>query len=500
MRITIYGCCDLREDQILRNLTDNTPEHLCTAPGQYVITVEDESAVIIITSISGIVPYFYTVREGHIFHADTVAEVFRRSAMPWSWNFRALADFLMLDHTVGTDTVHADIIRTSPGSVVAFSGGQLRTSFQRSFSDRSIDFALSDIVAGLQHEVLRWWRPETDVLCMSGGFDSRLLLAVLLRAGERPDLLVCGHETSFDRTVARDIAQRFGLKLQECQVTASDFVQARKAVALRSNGTLPLTHWPGVLFARYASHRRLVLGFNGEAVRSYFDDRGLLSWLRSGLPSTGRAAERIWLRRSPRLTPAELEALNPRLAQHLHADSWPDRIQRLMQPSLSLGDALDEAFVSVRSPSKTGADLSAISAYTQWVAPFCSAFWSRLPHHLSRRWKLGTRLHRRLIAIFQPELLGFPEETNPSGTTAAVPGLRQWANFIKSPRVGGFFDEQQYRRPELVGCIDAAVAAASDLIDAASTSAVWQPATQVRLFPAFAALGIWISEVVNNAR
>lgn len=56
--------------------------------------------------------------------------------------------------------------------------------------------------------------PGRTRMALSGGFDSRLILAGLLEAGTRPELFVYGHATSDDVRIARAVADSIGAPLE----------------------------------------------------------------------------------------------------------------------------------------------------------------------------------------------------------------------------------------------------------------------------------------------
>jgi len=84
--------------------------------------------------------------------------------------------------------------------------------------DDQVDAASADLVA--YFEMLRESCGERLLLGLSGGYDSRLLLAAALRAGVRPQLFVGGAAGSADVRVAKALAAAQGLSLEHLDTAA----------------------------------------------------------------------------------------------------------------------------------------------------------------------------------------------------------------------------------------------------------------------------------------
>ncbi len=285
-KICILGYCSLSPDEIRARIAGHRSfSSLTELDGNYVIVIQDECAVSIITSQYNVVPYLYVATSKGLIHGPSLCEVFHASGLEWKWNSRALANYLCIGHVFGTETLHAGVARTERGSVVTYRDGQLSVEIVSRDSRQSADVASpNQAVQALCEEVARCWKPGM-VLCLTGGLDSRLLLAALLAQGHKPDALVVGQEGSFDTQVASAIAHRFGLRLYHEEIQAADFISNAARIAESTNGVLPLSHWPGVLLAARAPLASLMLGWNGEYARSYYLDKGFLSLVLDRLPA-----------------------------------------------------------------------------------------------------------------------------------------------------------------------------------------------------------------------
>ena len=335
---------------------------------------------------------------------------------------------------------------------------------------------------------------------MTGGLDSRLLLAILLAAGERPRLFVCGQEDAFDLVVAQDIAKRLGLTLVTTSVTRDDFLESATMVARATNGLLPVTHWPGVLFAKHVPPgSTLVLGLNGEIARSYYDDQGFSSLMRSLLGSHSEAGRKLWSRRLHRgLTEADRGEVHPALMAQCDYDTEVDRAIRLMGGQRKLGDGLDEAFRFQYGRHKTGADLSALSVMTPWIAPLCSPSWADQISHLARHWRLGSAFHRYAIGRLAPDLLSFPEETSALRTLPRFPPLQYWLGLRRGSIRTPFFDQSVYEDPALIECVRQVLPSLNDIISTELQNSLGSSPLRRRLFFQLGAVAFWRRDCLNR--
>lgn len=490
MHLKKLGYCEWTDERLIQLLRGGKAKDILSASGQFVIIAEEQRVTTIVTSHHGVQHYYYAACADAVIHGETVLDVCVRMDIPFRWNYKAVADALLLDHTIGDDTLCLGVRRTPPGSVLVFQGGQVNSYLDVSHADPT-HFSPSDLCSDLQTEVMRWWGQTNDVLCLTGGFDSRLLLSVLLKCGQRPRLLVCGRKESHDLIVARSIARKFALELIECEVTAADFMADAESLVYRTNGLLPVSHWPGVIFPRFLRGARLFLGFNGEAVRSYYDSHGVLSMVRARFPSRGYFARNIWRQRTAvPLTEREGASLHPELRIALGEAGWQDRFDRLMPHNLRLGDALDHVFTKVRTPNKSGIDISAISYHTGWVVPFCSDSWINAARQAPRIWKQWDSLHRDLIRRLESQLLDFPTDaTFPAPTLLRQLGLSVMRRPPGQMQVH-FFRQSHYNDPDLIEYCESSLSELHELFDVTEWSK-WSDGLRSRLFFSLASMGLW---------
>lgn len=489
--IKILGYCDRSIGDIEELAASGRLSELLKSRGNFVISLIRQSDAVVITSHGGVIPYYFGRANGRFAHGQTIAGVARALGIDWEWSFRALADYLCLDHVVGNDSLHSRVQRTPPGSIISFRGTELivETADRVNLREERADPVKA--LELLMEEVLAWWTPES-VLCITGGLDSRLLLAILLANGVRPRLLTAGQRGSFDLAVARAISARFNLPLTTCEIRISDFLECGSEIAARTDGLLPVSHWPGALLARYAPSSPLFLGFNGEFARSYYYDQGLASLLRDLLRI--KTDPRLLLRKRFHVpfTEEDLKMVHPELASHLTKDAESRRCNRLIQTDLPFGKALDEVFYREYGRHKTGADLAAISGFAKPVTPFFSKSWGDEIRRLPRHWKLGSRFHRASLARLDKRLMEFPEEWAPNGATGAHVSLRYWlqSNGDAAPNALSFFDQSLYLSSTLLDMLISPLGTLEDVMELALLKKIYSCSRYRRAFFQLAALAL----------
>ncbi|HEX3961174.1 MAG TPA: hypothetical protein VHZ03_31905 [Trebonia sp.] len=441
----------------------------------------------VITSASGIVNYFYARGPAGVCHGTEVAKVAEAAGLPWQWDLAAVADYLRLGHPLGAATLHAGVRRFQAGSVTTISpagpvfvdtvldgrppapaadGPRNRDPRNRDPRDARHPARATAALLAAVAEV----EPEC-ALSMSGGLDSRVLLAALLQLGRRPALIVSGLPGSFDREVATAIARRFGLALTAVEVTEADVRDGAAEVAAVTCGLLPASNWAGLAHLRCLQGRGpaggpVLHGANGEYARSYFAPPDGIAALRTARHPAADLAQ-VWAATIPEpFGMREKEMICPGLRAELSPVAVRRRIAAVVA-GLAAGprsggvlEVADEVFLRERGRGKTSADLAAIGRHAPWRVPFFAPGWTAAVRALPRQCKLGSALHRRMIAALCPELLAFPEEGYPAAVTRRRPPARYW---VRGPGAGGphYLDQRIFRGDLFAGHADAI----GDLID-----------------------------------
>jgi asparagine synthase (glutamine-hydrolysing) len=480
--LTIHGYCDTPPDLILDRFERGDFESLRQLRGEYTLVHETADGVTIITSPVGAMHHYYALAPqapGGFCHGRRIADILSKAGLPWRWNWQALGDLCQLENLTANATLHPDVRRVPPGSVLQFRHGQLR------IDSRTLIEALADApadpdraVVALNEEVGRL-AGAAPYLSLSGGFDSRVILSALLRQGIRPHLITTGSDDCSDVRVARAIAARFGLQHDLIRIELSEALEQGREIANITNGTKTAWHWHTYLYprkARIPAGSSFFVGTLGEFARSYYFDRGRLGQLGDRFPE--QALERFWslkLHRHPTFQASELAGLAPAFAAELGEEGISGRAARLRHFCHgSFLPGLTRYYLEQRVPNFYANGIAMYQASSQWRSPFHNRDWLAAIWNLKASWKLGSNWHRHAIASNCPELLEFPEENgfNPQRMLRKAPPL-YWTRWMRrTPYVTYDRSRDWFGNRQLQDYLWQACGSIEDLVDAATSRSI----------------------------
>jgi hypothetical protein len=458
MMITVHGWCGHSLTELTTLVSTGQAHRILDANGDFVVVVRESRRDMVITSRSGVVNYFYAKGPGRLVHGTEVAAVAEAARLPWRWDHSAVGDYLRLGHPLGQATVHAGVRRFLPGTVTRLArsaeGGETSTLAVSELAPEEDGRATIRAAAAELLEAVAAAGPDCAV-SMSGGLDSRVMLAALLHLGHRPALLISGVPGSFDRLVGSAIAARFGLRVTVVAVTAAAVRDGANEVARVTGGLLPATNWAGLEHLRSVRDTLagpVMHGTNGEFARSYYAPAAGLATLRIARKPRAWFPELLSRSTGPPFRESEADLLCAELREALRPEACRARLAVATAglPGATALAVADEFFLRERGRQKASADLAAIGRYAPWRAPFFARGWTRTVRALPSRWKLGAALHRQMIAELFPDLLDFPEEGCPGKSTSRRPPPRYW---LRGPDPGlapHYLDQKIFRGGELL--------------------------------------------------
>ncbi|HTL29871.1 MAG TPA: hypothetical protein VL282_11645, partial [Tepidisphaeraceae bacterium] len=480
MDVRVFGYCALSPEAIVRTPIDQ----LRGVDGNYVIALTMPTETTLVSAAEGVWPHYYAVADGRFYHGPTVADVLRQSRLPWEWNWRALADVALNEHTIEDETLHPDVHRVPADAVVKFQDGRLAID-RRSWDEIHPpgQATAGEAVDVLNDEVSRW-ADSSSIVAMSAGFDSRLLLSSLLHKGDRPRLLSMGFEESTDVVIASRIARELDLPFTRIELAADDYIQHARRVAELTGGTKPAVHWHTFIAAHKAEidpATRLFVGSNGEFCRSFLLDNGIASRIAGAVPGE-MLLRKFWtLKFKPPFDENDLRAMPDEFAKRLRAEGraeWADRRVALCTGGFLPG--LDKFYLTQRVRHFIGNGLILYSASCKPITPMTSLRWTSLIWNLGRRWKHGSAWHRFAIHRNNPGLMDFPEEGT-SGRMPLRPRPLYWLHG-KPKSVPYHKYDEWFRRGAMIDFIRGNAAILSDVIEPAQVQRICdqQEATNAR--------------------
>jgi len=471
-QLKCIGYCQRSEAELLADFLAQGPSSLVNLKGEYTLVIQSGEECTVITSPVGAMHYYYTVQNGRIFHGVRLSDLLQASGLAWQWNWPALGDLCQLENLTGNATLHPEIHRVPPGSILRFKGGRLdlhSTVYIDTIPSRPAD--PGEAVSALNEEVAAW-AGSTPYLSLSGGFDSRVILSSLLKQGIQPHLITMGTAEATDVKVARQMAARFGLKHDLISLQLDDFFAHAPAISTLTNGTKTAWHWHTYLYplkAAIPASSAFFVGTLGEFARSYYFDRGRLGLLAGLAPAA--ALRKFWslkLDRHPTFEAHELAGLAPAFGLQLDAEGRAARAEKLA--GYCHGEflpGLTRYYFEQRVPNFYANGIAMYRASSQWRSPFHSRPWIDAIWNLPFNWKLGSNWHRYAIEKNCPQLLEFPEENgfDRRRMLAKAPPLYWTPPMRRAKYITYDLSATWYRDPRLQTYVRDHLGAIEDLID-----------------------------------
>ena len=252
--------CSLRLSQMLnpKNLASKIaagykPSQL---PGDFILIIEGQRCdrlpyVSLITSAVCATPYYVYQLNNRFVHGKNVFQVVEQAKISWKWNNNALNSLALLSFCLGNDSLHQDVQRVDPASIYYYCQEQLTiikdtfpTDIFNSGDCLSVDNALK-----IYNDVSDLYYGDREVcLSLSAGYDSRALLASLLKRGIKPIVGTEGNIDSTDVKTASAIAKDLALEHRIIKLTEDDFIKYADLIVEVTSGELLLNSALGSIF------------------------------------------------------------------------------------------------------------------------------------------------------------------------------------------------------------------------------------------------------------
>jgi hypothetical protein len=183
----------------------------------------DRETLIIATDCLGMQPLYMRDESGSItFVSDTKAVAGEPDLAAWG-------AFISIGHPIGERSLVAGLRRVPPASILTYDCKRQHLEVRRywHWPQASEAWRHYDFLASLDRDVRGYAaKGRTGTVLLSGGFDSRLLLFLLKRAGIPTDALAVAHEEEHgdaDGRLARAIAGRAEVRLRNARPSSNFF-------------------------------------------------------------------------------------------------------------------------------------------------------------------------------------------------------------------------------------------------------------------------------------
>ena len=191
----------------------------------------------------GIKKFFYWISGDKFVMSDDIKTIIQTvGAKPSSEN---MAIYALAYHFIGGRTLYENVYYNRPGEIIEFKDGRLSFSTywdaSKLIEQEKRQVPIEDIAESLRQSVEQSLQilPNSKIsLSLTGGADTRNLLAILLSKGIKPHLYTYGNPRSADCIKARTIAKGLGLShdIHDIQMSADLFESYAKKIIRLGQG------------------------------------------------------------------------------------------------------------------------------------------------------------------------------------------------------------------------------------------------------------------------
>ncbi len=250
--------------------------------GSFIIIRLDEDGFVIYSDHFAIIKYFYWQSGANLYITNDLKELVKHvTPIP---SARNIALYAVTYHAAGGTTLFENIYHNTPGQSIEFRNGKTSISeywnpcsllLQNSCQVDIADF--SSLVSTSIQNILNDTPNSKVSLSLTGGADTRNLLAVILSLGVRPHLYTYGNPQSDDGIIATRISRDLKLDhtIHDVSMDVDLFTDYAKKI-LRLGGGLASIHRAHRLFAieKESKHAEIMfLGtMGGEFIKGVSED------------------------------------------------------------------------------------------------------------------------------------------------------------------------------------------------------------------------------------
>ena len=390
-------------------------------PGDFILIVEGENAdglsyVAVIVSAVCVLSYYYYHSDRQFVHGQNIFAVLREAQIDWQWDDNALSSMVALNHCLGNDSLHRDIKRTEPATIYYYCEQQLTTirdTFPTAIFESGDRFDAESALKVYDDVFDRYYCDRDICLSLSAGYDSRVLLASLLKRGIKPPVGTEGDPSSIDVTTATAIAKDFGLEHRLITLTEADFINNADLVVEATSGELPISAaWGSYMFLKqvgFPSNALHLAGTNGGLFKANFFNRAIYYQLADLLPDSAIKqffnAYQIYKQRLYKGFPKTAWRWN---REALKTSVISDRCYRLVAAVRNFSPQVDYFHSYYRVRNYTGKGLSLYNLVNLTSSPFLDYRMVEAGAKLAKKYKIDCFLHQYILLNTYPQLAEYP--------------------------------------------------------------------------------------------
>lgn len=269
------------------------------------------------------------------------------------------------------------------------------------------DDALDALVESVRKSVQR---NINVAVSLSGGLDSRLLLAAVLAVGGKPTGLTYGNANSADVQIAKQLAAAANIPLFTSKPIADDkHWETFQQVARHGCGEVPVQHAHAIIdpaLLQLTRNKTLITGTGAETLRAFYYDRGMPGYSILGSKRMRTALmphARRYIVAEFMKTGQPFFDLFPMLAEPL-SNKLAATVDSATDLETSPANVLDNFYLQKRVPRMVCAGQQMLDSWYFRSHPFLDKDVLAYAGHLPVRYRLHSRFHRQAIEKLNPKL------------------------------------------------------------------------------------------------
>lgn len=273
---------------------------------------------------------------------------------------------------------------------------------------------------------------DQPFISLSGGLDSRLILAAMTALGAKPKGLTYGHASSADVSIARQLASAAGIPLFTSQPMVSNQAwELFQRTALLGGGEVAVHHAHAIadpsLLSQTGSNT-LITGTGAETARAFYYDRGMPGYRLFGesalkrflMPKAQTYVMQEYMRTANaffQLAPQWQESLSAELGKRIAQSA-----SKHSQPALFM----DNFYLENRVSRMVAAGQHLLDQHYFRSHPFLNRDALFYMGHLPTKLKLGSTFHRMAIEKLAPKLAAVTWDRTNQPLHAGIPFDRRY--------------------------------------------------------------------------
>ena len=262
---------------LLRLASVDRLDRLVAVNGQFCAALYDRGAhrLSLITDRLVTFPLHYWESSGELIFATQLFTLIANPRVPRRANAEALAQLFTIQRTIGRTTPLADVHAMPAACIMEFDASGRRERRYWNLEWRARDFSMPEgaelLANALRHAVARQTMGPRVGLLLSGGFDSRAVLAASER-GRMSSWTTASYDANPELALARELAAQFGSEHQALIVEPKDTLKVIDQTVIESSGLYPASTPMSAFLPTIGEHCNAILSGHGldYTLRGYY--------------------------------------------------------------------------------------------------------------------------------------------------------------------------------------------------------------------------------------